>query len=51
VVVPVDVDRWLLQSLLVRDPSVELVIEVGDDPDRATRARLLLESLGVGPSR
>ncbi len=51
VVVPLEVDRWLLQSLLVRDPSVELVLEVGDDAERATKARLLLEALGVGPSR
>jgi hypothetical protein len=51
VVVPLDVDRWLLQSLLVRDPSVELVLEVGADAERARAARALLDALGVGPSR
>ncbi len=51
VVVQPEVETWLLQSLLVRDPSVELVIEVGSDPKRALGARALLERLQLGPSR
>lgn len=51
VVVQPDTELWLLQSLLVRDPSVELVIEVGADAKAALGARALLERLQVGPSR
>ncbi len=51
VIVPLDVDRWLVQSLLVRDPSVELVLEIGADAERASKASALLEALGLGPSR
>ncbi len=51
VVVQPDVESWLLQSLLVRDPSVELVIEVGADAARAVAARGLLERLQLGASR
>ena len=51
VVVQPEVETWLLQSLLVRDPSVELVIEVGADPARAIAARGLLERLQLGASR
>jgi hypothetical protein len=51
VVVEPDVDRWLVQSLVVRDPSVELVLELGADAERASSARALLEGLGFPPSR
>ncbi len=51
VVVQPEVETWLLQSLLVRDPSVELVIEVGADSKRALAARGFLDRLQLGPSR
>jgi hypothetical protein len=51
VIVEGDVDVWLLQSLLVRDPSVELVVGVADDAARASKVRKLLERLGLGPAR
>jgi hypothetical protein len=51
VVVQPEVESWLLQSLLVRDPSVELVIDVGADSARALAARGLLERLQLGASR
>lgn len=44
--VPPDVEPWLLKSLIVRDPSVELVVRVGDDVRKVGRARGLLELLG-----
>lgn len=44
--VPPDVEPWLLKSLIVRDPSVELVVQVGDDVRKVGRARALLELLG-----
>lgn len=51
VVVQPEVETWLLQSLVVRDPSVELVIEVGADSARALAARGLMERLQLGASR
>lgn len=51
VVVQPQIETWLLQSLLVRDPSVELVVEVGSDTARALAARGLLERLQLGSSR
>ncbi|MFZ5444298.1 MAG: hypothetical protein ACOZQL_30150 [Myxococcota bacterium] len=51
VIVEPNAEPWLLQSLLVRDPSVELVIDVGADPARALAARALLDRLQLGPSR
>lgn len=51
VVVQAELDPWLLQSLLVRDPSVELVIEVGADSSKALAARALMEKLQLGASR
>ncbi|MFO0596075.1 MAG: hypothetical protein U0228_12240 [Myxococcaceae bacterium] len=51
VVVQPTVETWLLQSLLVRDPSVELVLEIGADSERAVAARGLLDRLQLGPSR
>ncbi len=44
-------DPWLVQSLVVRDPSVELVLEVGADAEAASQARRLLEALGTGEAR
>ena len=44
--VPPEVEPWLLKSLIVRDPSVELVVRVGDDVRKVGRARALLELLG-----
>ena len=41
-----DVEPWLLKSLIVRDPSVELVIRVDDDVRKVGKARGLLELLG-----
>jgi len=46
-----ETDQWLVQSLVVRDPSVELVILVGADGAKASKARRLLDTLGRGPSR
>lgn len=51
VVIQPSIEPWLLQSILVRDPSVELVIDVGGDRTRALGARELLEKLQVGPAR
>ena len=51
VVVQPELETWLLQSLLVRDPSVELVIEVGADSARAIAARGLLDRLQLGAAR
>lgn len=51
VVVSGEVEPWLLQSLVVRDPALELVLPIGADAARASRARKLLERLGLGPGR
>lgn len=51
VIVTPTTEPWLLQSLLVRDPSVELVLDVGADPRAALGARKLLDQLQVGPAR
>lgn len=51
VVIQPSTEDWLLQSVLVRDPSAELVIDVGADTSRALGARALLEKLQVGPGR
>jgi hypothetical protein len=51
VVLEPTVDMWLLQSVLVRDPSVELVVEVGLDSKRAIQVKALLDRLEFGPSR
>ena len=51
VVVQPQVETWLLQSMIVRDPSVELVVEVGAESARAVATRGLLERLGLGASR
>ncbi len=44
--VPPDLEPWLLKSLIVREPSVELVVQVGDDVRKVGKARALLELLG-----
>jgi len=41
-----DVEPWLLKSLIVRDPSVELVVRVDDDVRKVGKARGLLALLG-----
>jgi magnesium chelatase family protein len=51
VVVPPETEAWVLQSLLVRDPSVELIIEIGADSSKALAARKLFDTLQLGPSR
>jgi hypothetical protein len=51
VLLPPGSDRWLVQSILVRDPSAELVLQVGADAAAALQARALLEALGTGESR
>lgn len=44
-----DVEPWLLKSLIVRDPSVELVVRVDDDPRKVGRVRALLGLLAGVP--
>ncbi|MFT3708161.1 MAG: hypothetical protein QM817_10955 [Archangium sp.] len=51
VVVQPEVETWLLQSLVVRDPSVELVIDIGADSNKALAARGLMDRLQLGASR
>ncbi len=50
VVVPENADDWLLHSLVLREPTVELVLEVPDD-ERARGARGLVERLQVSPDK
>lgn len=50
VVVPADTDDWLLHSLVLRDPSVELVVEASDDA-AARGARALVERLQLSPDK
>ncbi len=45
--IPLDVERSVLQFLLVREPSTELVIDIGDDPRLVSKARRLLDDLGL----
>jgi hypothetical protein len=45
--VPLEVDRAELQRLLVREPSTELVIDIADDPRLVSKARRLLDDLGL----
>jgi hypothetical protein len=51
VLLPPATDPWLVQSLVVRDPSVELVLLVGADAAAAVEARQLLIALGTGEAR
>ncbi len=41
-----DLEPWLLKSLVVRDPSVELVVRVDDSVRAVGKTRALLELLG-----
>ena len=45
--IPLDVDRAVLQRLIVRDPSTELVVELPDDPRQLSKARRLFDDLGL----
>jgi hypothetical protein len=47
VVVRADADAWLVQSLLVREPSVELVLDVRADGDAGQKAAKLLDALAL----
>lgn len=51
VVMASDTDRWLIQSVVVRDPTAELEIEVGADDAAAKKALQLLDELGLPPHR
>jgi hypothetical protein len=51
VVVQPHVERWLLQSIVTRDPSAEVVVEVGASSLLALATRELLDQLGIGPAR
>ncbi len=45
--VPWDIDRTVLKGLLVREPSTELVVRLGDDPRMVSKVRRLLDDLGL----
>ena len=45
--VPLEVDPKSLQSLLALEPSAELLLEVGGDSLKASKARRLLDDLGL----
>jgi hypothetical protein len=47
VVVRADADAWLVQSLLVREPAVELVLDVRADGDAGQKAAKLLDALAL----
>lgn len=51
VVLAVDTDRWLIQSIVVRDPTVELELEVGADDVAAKKVSALLDELGFAAHR
>lgn len=51
VTVSPEVDDWLLTSLLLRDASTELRLEIGADAQAAIATRRLLERLDLGPAR
>ena len=51
VVVPPDTDRWLIQSLVVKDPTAELELPVGADEALARKSLALLDELGFAPHR
>lgn len=51
VVVTGELEPWLVQSLVVRDPALELVLPVGADAAQASRVRKLLDRLGLGAAR
>jgi hypothetical protein len=47
VVVAPDTDRWLIQSIVVRDPTAELELDVGGDEGAAKKTAALLDELGL----
>ncbi len=51
VIVRPSVDHWMLQSLVVRDPSVELVVVIGRDEKAASETKLLLDLVDRHDSR
>ena len=51
VVVRPETDHWVLQSLVVREPSVELVVGIAADDTLATKTRALLDLLDRHDSR
>ncbi len=51
VIVEPDTDRWLLQSMLLRDPTIELEVDVGSNEVAAQNVRRLFDDLGLGPMR
>ncbi len=51
VVIRPGVDAWLLQSLVVREPALELVLDVGADEKLAAAARGVLDTVDRRESR
>lgn len=51
VVVALDTDRWLIQSTVVKDPTAELEVFVGNDEALARKTGQLLDELGFGAHR
>ena len=51
VVIRPSIDHWLVQSLTVRDPSVELVVPIGTDVNAARETRTILDLLDRHDSR
>jgi hypothetical protein len=51
VIVRPGVDHWMLQSLVVRDPSAELVVIIGADEEVASATQALLDLLDRHDSR
>ncbi len=51
VVLSTDTDRWLIQSLVVKDPTAELELDIGADEAAAKKAVALLDELGLAPPR
>jgi hypothetical protein len=51
VVLTPDAAPWMIDALLAKDPSAELVLKVGGDDGKARSAARFLDSLGLGPFR
>lgn len=51
VIIRPTIDHWMLQSLVVRDPSVELVVVIGRDEEAAAATRSVLDLLDRRDSR
>lgn len=45
--VPIPTDRSILSRVLLREPSAELVVDVGEDPQKASKARRFFDDLGL----